>query len=224
MEVMEMFPNADLFEAYGSTEAGLVTTLRPEDQYNKLGSIGRECYGSDLIQLLDGDGNEVGVGEVGEIWSRSPMMFTEYWGLPDKTKASFREHGYFSAGDLATRDEDGYYAIVDRKDNMIITGGEHVYPTEVEKVLGTHDAVMDAAIVGLPDSKWGEAVHACVILKEDAEATPEEIMAYCKGKMAGYKKPKGVTFIKEDEMPRTATGKIQHRNLRQHIIEMYGLD
>ena len=104
------------------------------------------------------------MGEVGEIWSRSPMMFSDYWGLPEKTEASFRDHGYFSAGDLATRDEEGYYAIVDRKDNMVITGGEHVYPTEVEKVLAGHDAVMEAAIVGLPDPKWGEAVHACVIL------------------------------------------------------------
>ncbi len=224
MEVMEMFPNADLFEAYGSTEAGLVTTLRPEDQYKKLGSIGRECYGSDVIQLLDGDGNEVGVGEVGEIWSRSPMMFTEYWGLPDKTKASFRNGGYFSAGDLATRDEDGYYAIVDRKSNMIITGGEHVYPTEVEKVLAGHEAVMEAAIVGLPDIKWGEAVHAAVILKEGHEATPEEIMTFCKGKMAGYKKPKGVTFITNDEMPRTATGKIRHRTLRDELMKRFGIE
>ena len=223
LEVMEMFPNADLFEAYGSTEAGLVTTLRPEDQYTKLGSIGRECYGSDLIRLLDDEGNEVGVDEVGEIWSRSPMMFTEYWGLPEKTEASFRDHGYFSAGDLATRDAEGYYSIVDRKDNMIITGGEHVYPTEVEKILAGHEAVMEAAIVGLPDTKWGEAVHAAVILKEGAEATPEDIMGYCKGKMAGYKKPKGVTFISNEEMPRTATGKIRHRILREQLVERYSL-
>ncbi len=223
LAVMEMFPNADLFEAYGSTEAGLVTTLRPEDQYTKLGSIGRECYGSDLIRLLDDEGNEVAVGEVGEIWSRSPMMFTEYWGLPDKTEASFRDIDYFSAGDLATRDEEGYYSIVDRKDNMIITGGEHVYPTEVEKVLAGHEAVMEAAIVGLPDEKWGEAVHAAVILKEGQTASPDEIMAYCKGKMAGYKKPKGVTFISNDEMPRTATGKIRHRILRDKLVERYGL-
>jgi acyl-CoA synthetase (AMP-forming)/AMP-acid ligase II len=222
--IMEMFPNAHLFEAYGSTEAGLVTTLRPEDQYRKLGSIGRECYGSDLIQLLDAEGNEVDVGAVGEIWSRGPMMFTEYWGLSEKTAAALRKDGYFSAGDLATRDEDGYYSIVDRKDNMIITGGEHVYPTEVEKVLAGHEAVMEAAIVGLPDSKWGEAVHAAVILKEGMTAAPEDIIGFCKGKMAGYKKPKGITIIGQDEMPRTATGKIRHRILRDQLIERYNLE
>jgi acyl-CoA synthetase (AMP-forming)/AMP-acid ligase II len=223
LAVMEMFPNADLFEAYGSTEAGLVTTLRPEDQYSKLGSIGRECYGSDLIRLLDENGREVGTGEVGEIWSRSPMMFTEYWGLPEKTAASFRDGGYFSAGDLGVRDEDGYFSIVDRKDNMIITGGEHVYPTEVEKVLAGHNAVMEAAIVGLPDAKWGESVHAAVILREGQAADPKELIEFCKNKMAGYKKPKGVTILKPDEMPRTATGKIRHRMLREQLIERYGL-
>ena len=222
--IMDLFPNADLFEAYGSTEAGLVTTLRPEDQYKKLGSIGRECYGSDLIQLLDPEDNEVGVGEVGEIWSRSPMMFTEYWGLPEKTSAALRDDGYFSAGDLATRDEEGYYSIVDRKDNMIITGGEHVYPTEVEKILAGHEAVMEVAIVGLPDTKWGEAVHVAVILKEGMTAVPEDIMGFCTGKMAGYKKPKGVTFITQEEMPRTATGKIRHRTLRDQLIQRYGLE
>ncbi len=221
--IMDLFPNADLFEAYGSTEAGLVTTLRPEDQYKKLGSIGRECYGSDLIELLDSEGKEVGIGEVGEIWSRSPMMFTEYWGLPKKTSTALRDDGYFSAGDLATCDEEGYYSIVDRKDNMIITGGEHVYPTEVEKILAGHEAVMEVAIVGLPDTKWGEAVHVAVILKDGMTAAPEDIMGFCKGKMAGYKKPKGVTFITQEEMPRTATGKIRHRTLRDQLIKRYGL-
>jgi acyl-CoA synthetase (AMP-forming)/AMP-acid ligase II len=129
MDIMEMFPGVRLFEAYGSTEAGLVTTLRPEDQMTKLGSIGRECYGSDCILLLDNKGNEVEVGKVGEIWSRSPMMFDRYWGMFEKTRSSLRPDGYFSAGDMARKDEDGYFSIVDRKDNMIITGrrqeGQH---------------------------------------------------------------------------------------------------
>jgi acyl-CoA synthetase (AMP-forming)/AMP-acid ligase II len=218
-DVMEMFPNSHLFEAYGSTEAGLVTTLRPEDQYSKLGSIGRECYGSDRILLLDEFGEEVAVGKVGEIWSRSPMMFTRYWGLPEKTDECLREDGYFSAGDLARRDEDGYLTIVDRKDNMIITGGEHVYPNEVEKVLCTCPKILEAAIVGLPDQKWGESVHAVVVVREGSSLDDREVMGFCKGKMAGYKKPKGVTFMELGEIPKTATGKTRHRILRRELLK-----
>jgi acyl-CoA synthetase (AMP-forming)/AMP-acid ligase II len=215
--IMEMFPDVRLYEAYGSTEAGLVTTLRPEDQMRKLGSIGRECVGSDCILLLNDRGEEVEVGKVGEIWSRSPMMFDRYWGLPDKTRSSLRLDGYFSAGDMGKADKDGYYYIVDRKDNMIITGGEHVYPNEVEAVICSHPKVEDVAVVGLPDEKWGEAVHAVVILKPGQSMRESTIVNFCKGKMAGYKKPKGVTFILRDEMPRTATGKIRHRILRNQL-------
>jgi acyl-CoA synthetase (AMP-forming)/AMP-acid ligase II len=212
--IMEMFPNADLFEAYGSTEAGLVTLLKPHEQLTKLGSIGKCCAGTDLVKVLDEDGYEVPMGEVGELYSRGPMMFDEYWKMPEKTAASFRGE-YFSAGDMARRDEDGYLYIVDRKDNMIITGGEKVYPSEVENVVGGHPAVLDVAVIGVPDPKWGEAVKAVVIPKEpDSPPAEEEIIEYCRGKMAGYKRPKSVDFIKPEEMPRTATGKILHRHLR----------
>ena len=137
--IMEMFPDVRLFEAYGSTEAGLVTTLRPEDQMKKLGSVGRECVGSDLILLLNDKGEEVEVGKVGEIWSRSPMMFDSYWGLHERTQQCLRPDGYFSAGDMAKKDEDGYFYIVDRKDNMIITGGEHVFPSYLPFGAGADD-------------------------------------------------------------------------------------
>ena len=223
MGIMEMFPDVQLFEAYGSTEAGLVTTLRPEDQMKKLGSIGRECVGSDNIQLLNDRGEEVAVGKVGEIWSRSPMMFDRYWAMPDKTRDCKRLDGYFSAGDMGKRDEEGYFYIVDRKDNMIITGGEHVYPNEVEAVIASHPKVEDVAIVGLPDEKWGEAVHAVVILKPGQRMRERTIIDHCKGKMAGYKKPKGVSFIQRDEMPRTATGKIRHRILRRQMRKQLGM-
>jgi len=222
--IMEMFPGVRLFEAYGSTEAGLVTTLRPEDQMKKLGSIGRECVGSDSILLLNDRGEEVGVGKVGEIWSRSPMMFDRYWGQPERTRECKRRDGYFTAGDMAKVDEDGYFYIVDRKDNMIITGGEHVYPNEVEAVLCTHPKVEDVAIVGLPDAKWGEAVHAAVIMRPGERMRDRTLIDFCKGKMAGYKKPKGVTFLERDEMPRTATGKIRHRILRRQLIKRLGLE
>lgn len=213
-EVMEFFPNADLFEAYGSTEAGLVTILRPEDQMKKLGSIGREVVGTDMIKLLDEQGKPVQVGEVGELYSRGPMMFDYYWKLPEKTAASF--HGeWFSAGDMAKMDEDGYYTLIDRKDNMIITGGEHVYPSEIEELLTMHPDVFEAAVIGIPHPKWGESVKAVIIPKADRSPTEEEVINWCRGKIAGFKKPKAVAFIGQEDMPRTASGKILHKVLRE---------
>ena len=212
--ILKCFPDVKLYEAYGSTEAGLVTILRPEDQLRKLGSIGQECLGTDVIKLLDKNGNEVPIGEIGELYSWGPMMFDEYYKMPQKTKGSFRGD-LFTARDMVKRDEEGYYYIVDRKDNMIITGGEHVYPSEVEEVISRHPKVFDVAVIGLPDDKWGEAVKAVVILKEGEKATEDEIIEWCRGKIAGYKKPKSVDFISASEMPRTTTGKILHRKLRE---------
>jgi len=217
LAIMEFFSGVELYEGYGSTEAGIVTVLKPEYQMKKLGSIGFETLGTEFVKLLDEDGKEVGIGEVGELYSRGPMLLDEYYKLPDKTAASFRD-GWFSAGDMATRDEDGFYQIVDRKDNMIITGGEHVYPSEVEEVIGSHQEVFDCAVIGLPDQKWGEKVAAVVIKKQgtDNSAINEEIIKKCcKEQMAGYKSPKEILFINEDEMPRTPTGKILHRKLRE---------
>jgi acyl-CoA synthetase (AMP-forming)/AMP-acid ligase II len=142
------------------------------------------------------------------------MLFDEYYKMPEKTAASFRGE-WFSAGDMAKRDKDGFYEIIDRKDNLIITGGEHVYPSEVEKVIGSHHGVLDVAIIGLPDDKWGEIVTAIVIPKDPINPPlEEEISEYCKGKMAGFKRPKCMHFIAQEEMPRTGSGKILHRALR----------
>jgi len=217
--ILKCFPGVELYEAYGSTEAGLVTILKPEDQLRKIGSMGRECLGIDLVKLLDDKGREVGVGEIGELYSKGPMMFDEYYKMAEKTKASFRGE-FFSAGDLVKRDKEGYYYIVDRKDNMIITGGEHVYPSEVEELISQHSKVRDVAVIGLPDDKWGEAVTAVVVLKDGEKAAEEEIIEWSRGKMAGYKRPKRVVFIKYSEMPRTATGKILHRKLREKYGEL----
>jgi len=219
--ILQCFPNVELFEAYGSTEAGMVTLLRPEDQLRKPGSIGKECLGTDELKLLDENGKEVPIGQVGELYSCGPMMFNEYYKLPDKTKASFRQGSYFTARDMAKKDEEGYYYLVDRKDNMIITGGEHVYPSEVEAIICQHPKVFDVAIIGVPDDVWGEAVKAVVILKEGEKATVQEMIEWCKGKMAGYKKPKTVDFIKHEEMPRTTTGKILHRKLKEKYAQPF---
>jgi acyl-CoA synthetase (AMP-forming)/AMP-acid ligase II len=215
-DIMRFFPGVELYEAYGSTEAGLVTILKPEDQLRKLGSIGYEALGTDFVKLLDESGNEVGVDEVGELYSRGPMFFDKYYKMPEKTASSFRGE-WFSAGDMAKRDEEGFYYIVDRKDNMIITGGEHVFPSEVQEIIGTHPDVFDVAIIGLPHEKWGEQVTAVVVPKENAQVDEKMIKKYCRDKIAGYKRPKQVIFIKEEEMPRTPTGKILHRALREYF-------
>jgi len=215
--IMDYFKNAELWEAYGSTEGGLVTLLRPEEQFEKLGSIGREIFGTDRIRILDEDRNEVPDGEVGELFYRTPMLFKEYLKEPEKTKEAF-DNGWSSAGDMVMRDPDGYYVLVDRKANMIITGGENVYPSEVEGAVGAHESVKDIAVIGIPDEKWGEAIKAVVVLHDGYEPTEElakNIIDFSRDKIAGYKRPKSIDFIKDEEMPRTPTGKILHRILRE---------
>jgi fatty-acyl-CoA synthase len=123
---------------------------------------------------------------------------------------------------MARRDEEGYYYLVDRKSNMIITGGENVYPSEVEALLGSNQKVKDVAVIGLPHDKWGESVHAVIILHEGKAATEHEILDWCRDKFAGYKRPRSVSFIREAEMPRTATGKILHRVLRERYGKQGG--
>lgn len=214
--VMEMFPNSGLFELYGSTEAGWVTMLHPDEQFTKLGSVGRECVGSGAIRLLDGAGNEVPDGDTGELFSLNPYTFDGYWKLPDKTAEAFREH-HCTVGDMARRDEDGFIWLVDRKKNMIISGGENVYPSEVENALGAHAAVKDVAVVGLPDEKWGERVHGVIVLHENMTISEADLIAFARDRLAGYKRPRSVSFIADHDMPRTATGKIQHRILKQRL-------
>jgi fatty-acyl-CoA synthase len=213
LAVMEYFKNSGLYELYGSTECGWVTMLQPEEQLTKLGSVGRETVGSRPIKLLDAQGNPVADGETGELYSCNAQTFNGYWKLPEKTKEAFRGD-YCTVGDLARRDEDGFIYLVDRKSNMIISGGENVYPSEVEALLAAHPQVKDVAAIGVPDAKWGERVHAVIILHDGTSAVQEEIIGWCKDRIAGYKRPRSVSFIAEHEMPRTATGKILHRVLR----------
>lgn len=217
LAIMEHFAGSGLFELYGSTEAGWVTLLRPDEQLTKLGSVGREWTGSGPIKLMDADGKEVPDGEVGELFSRTPYAFGGYWKDPEKTAEAFRGP-WCSVGDLARRDEDGYYHLVDRKSNMIISGGFNVYPSEVENLLGAHPAVKDVAVIGVPHDKWGEAVHAVVVLHQHAAAEETEILDWCKDRIAGYKRPRSLDFVAEAEMPRTATGKILHRTLRDRRL------
>ena len=177
--IMEMFPNAGLFELYGSTETGWVTMLHPHEQFDKLGSVGRECVGSAPIKLLDPNGDEVPDGEIGELYASNPYIFDGYWKLPEKTREAFRGD-YCTVGDMARRDSDGFIHLVDRKSNMIITGGENVYPSDVEAVISGHPSVHDVAVIGLPDDKWGERVHAVIVLREGSAQDEASLHEWCK--------------------------------------------
>jgi acyl-CoA synthetase (AMP-forming)/AMP-acid ligase II len=155
-------------------------------------------------------------GEVGELYSRTAYVFDGYWKNPDKTAAAFRGD-WCSVGDMALRDADGYIRLVDRKSNMIISGGENVYPSEVESLLGAHPKVKDVAVIGVPHETWGEAVQAVIVLHAGESATEAEIVDWCRDRIAGYKRPRSVLFIDDAEMPRTATGKILHRVLKERL-------
>lgn len=216
LATMELFANAGLFELYGSSEAGWVTMLHPEEQLAKLGTVGRECVGTAPIKLLDEARREVPDGEVGELFSCTPYTFDRYWRAPEKTAEAF--HGtWCSVGDMARRGPDGYIVLVDRKSNMIISGGENIYPAEVEAVLARHPAVRDVAVVGLPDPLWGERVHAVLVLEPGATLDEREFLEWARPQLAGYKRPRSVSVVAEADMPRTATGKIQHRILRDRL-------
>jgi fatty-acyl-CoA synthase len=211
--IMEMFRNSGLFELYGSTEAGWVTMLHPHEQFTRLGSVGRECVASAPVRFLDDAGREVPDGTPGELYSNNPYTFDGYWRMLEKTAEAFRGD-YCTVGDMGRRDADGYIWLVDRKNNMIISGGENVYPSEVEAMLGAHPAVRDVAVIGVPDDTWGERVHAVIVLHEGAAATEAELSAWSRERIAGYKRPRSFSFIADHEMPRTATGKLLHRELR----------
>ena len=217
LAILEYFPNSQLYELYGSSEAGWVTLLRPDEQIEHLGSVGREWTGTGPVKMLDPQGREVPDGEVGELFSCTPYAFDGYLNDPIKTAEALRPDGYCSVGDMARRDEHGFIHLVDRKSNMIISGGENIYPSEIEDILGRYPGVKDVGVVGLPHDKWGEAVHAVIVLHEGATATAAEVLEWCRDKMAGYKRPRSISFMAEADLPRTATGKIQHRVLRDQL-------
>ena len=216
LAILEYFSNSQLFELYGSTEAGWVTLLRPDEQIEHLGSVGREWTGSAPVRMLNPEGRDVPDGEIGELFSCTPYTFDGYLNDPVKTAESLRD-GYCSVGDMARRDEQGFVHLVDRKSNMIISGGENVYPSEIENALGRYPGVKDVAVVGVPHEKWGEAVHAVIVMHEGTRVSEIELLEWCRDKMAGYKRPRSVSFVTETDMPRTATGKILHRVLRERF-------
>jgi acyl-CoA synthetase (AMP-forming)/AMP-acid ligase II len=213
-------------QLYGMTETSpFATQLHPEDMVlegeerlvRRLLSCGREIPGVRVRVVRDG-GDEVAPGEVGEIIMAGPNVMLGYWRQPEATAAVLRD-GWMHSGDLATVDDEGYIFIVDRKKDMIITGGENVYSTEVEDALYKHPAVLEAAVIGVPDERWGERVHAVVVLRPGMSATVEELQAFCRQHIAGYKVPRSVDFA--ESLPKTGSGKIQKAELRERYWQGY---
>ncbi len=219
-KALSIFP-CGFAQMYGQTESGPFTTvLKPEDHVldgtekclARLASSGKAAINYE-IRIVDEQDNDVPVGEVGEIIGRSEAMMIGYWQMPEETQKKLK-NGWLHTGDLGKLDEDGYVYIVERKNDMIISGGVNVYPREIEEVLYRHPAVSEASVIGLPDEHWGEVVKAVIVLKEGAQASEAEIIEFCGKNLAGFKKPKTVDLWKE--LPKSPQGKILKKEIRKH--------
>jgi fatty-acyl-CoA synthase len=213
-ELTERLPNLRLFNFYGQTEMSpMATVLKPEDQLRKLGSAGRPAINVET-RVVDDEDRPVPPGVVGEIVHRSPHAMLGYWQDEEKTAAAFR-NGWFHSGDLGVMDADGYLRVVDRKKDMIKSGGENVASREVEEVIYAHAAVAEVAVLGLPDPVWIEAVVAAVVLRAGTTVDADELIQFCRARLAGYKTPKRVHFV--EHLPKNASGKILKRELRESL-------
>jgi acyl-CoA synthetase (AMP-forming)/AMP-acid ligase II len=228
-KAIEVLPGVNFINAFGQTEtASTITTLGPQDHIiegteeekeKKLrrltSSIGRPM--SDIeMKIIDEAGNELPLGELGEIVARGPRLMSGYWKDAEKTAKTMTKDGWLHTGDMGYRDEEGYFYLAGRGDDLIIRGGENISPVEVENALYAHPAVEEAAVIGIPDPEWGEDPRAIVVLKKGMAATAEELMEFCRQRLSSFKRPRSVVFV--DELPRTSTGKVLKRVLR----EQYG--
>jgi acyl-CoA synthetase (AMP-forming)/AMP-acid ligase II len=220
-KALEIFP-CGFAQLYGQTESGPFTTvLKPEDHIldgteksvARLASSGKPALNYE-IRIVDENDNDVTAGEVGEIIGRSEAMMIGYWQMPEETEKKLK-NGWLHTGDLGRFDEEGYVYVVERKNDMIISGGVNVYPREIEEVLYRHPAVSEVSVIGLPDEHWGEIVKAVIVLKAGAEATEDEIKEFCGKNLAGFKKPKSIDFWKE--LPKSPQGKILKKEIRKHF-------
>lgn len=214
LEAFEKKFKVVVLEGYGLTETSPVTHTNLAAPIRKPGSIGHAIEGCEA-KVVDEEGNEVPTGEVGELLIRGPMVMQGYHNNPEATSAVITEDGWFHTGDMAHTDEEGYFYIVDRKKDMVLTGGYNVYPKEVEQVLFEHPAVADCAVVGVPDERKGETVKACIVLKPGFEAgddMAEQIRQHCLNELAAYKHPRYIEFL--EALPRTGSGKVQKFKLK----------
>jgi len=213
--VLAELPAVDVYQGYGMTEScGLLTVLGPEEHRQGgelLKSAGRPLTGSSLT-IQDSTGVVLGPGEVGEVCARSGNLMREYWHRPAETAAAF-VGGWYHTGDAGRLDERGYLYLIDRVKDMIVSGGENVYSAEVENALASHPAVAQVAVIGIPSERWGEAVHAVVVLKAGQQATGEELQDWARDRIAGYKVPKSIEF-RTDPLPLSGAMKILKRDLR----------
>lgn len=214
--IVEAFGDNVLHERYGSTEASIVSNLRPSDQLRKAACVGLP-FPSVEVEIRGESGAVLPPGETGELWSRSPLMFSGYWRRPEAQAKAVR-NGWVSAGDLARRDDEGYLYLVDRKDDMIISGGENVYPREIEEVLLRHPAVQEAAVIGLSHEYWGEAITAFVHLRAGMSADEPALQGFCAQHLAKWKVPKRVHVC--GPLPRNNMGKILRRLVKAQAAEL----
>ena len=204
-------------QGFGMTEFGPgIFALAPEDAIRKAGSIGRPNFFVDA-RVVDESNQSLGPNEVGELVLKGPSFCSGYYNKPEAMDKVVDEGGWFHTGDMARHDEEWYFFIVDRKKDMFISGGENIYPAEIEQALYRHPAVHQCAVIGVPDDKWGEVGKACIVLRPDTSATEEEIIAFLRDHLAGYKVPRRVAFL--DELPISAAGKILKRELRERFIQ-----
>lgn len=212
------FPSVGIVNAFGQTEMSSNTTfLKAEDAVRKMGSVGHAAVNVEF-RVVDADGADVAPGEIGEIVYRGPTVMKGYYRNPEATAEAFAG-GWFHSGDLVRQDEEGFVYVVDRIKDMIISGGENIYPAELERVFARHEAVADVAVFGVPHPRWVETPAAAVVLKAGAIATSEELIEYAKGELASYKKPSAVYFV--DALPRNASGKILKRELRETFAPIF---
>ncbi len=213
-ENYEKYFGTEIFSCYSASELGLVTLINSEEMSKYPGSVGRAALGRE-IKIVDDNGNELPPGEIGEIVVYGGGVCMGYYKNPEATKQAF--HGkYMGVGDLAYKNEEGYVYIVDRKSDMILSGGINIYPAEIEAVMINHPKILEVAVIGVPDKKWGEAVKALIRLQPGVEADENEIIQWCRGKMADYRIPKSVEFV--DDFPRTPVGKVQKNILKARYL------
>jgi acyl-CoA synthetase (AMP-forming)/AMP-acid ligase II len=210
-KILSLFPNVRFYQGYGQTESTQLTVLKPEDQVRKVGCTGKAHLLVDL-KVVDDNDQEVQPGGTGEVITRGPHVMKGYLNLPEANQESFK-NGWFHTGDIARIDEGGFITIAGRKKDMIISGGENIYPREIELVLNTHPKIGEATVFGIPDEKWGESVCAAVILKPNETLLEEEIITYCKENLASYKKPRKVIFCRS--FPRNTTGKVIKEKMKE---------
>ncbi len=203
-----------LLERYGMTETGM-NCSNPLHGERRMGSVGMPLPGVDVRVVQSETGGVLPTGEIGDVQLRGPNVFKGYWGQPEKTAKSFSADGWFKTGDLGFLDADGYLTLCGRSKDLIISGGLNIYPPEVERVIMEHPAVNACAVIGCPDPEWGEKVTAVVVLHKPGLVTSDELIRFCREKLAAYKSPKSILF--REDLPRNAMGKVQKAELRKAV-------